>query len=60
MSKARKTYTREIKLEAIRLAESGGRTISQVERELGLSQGARSQNSTTGLSGCAVSSISKY
>lgn len=39
MSKQRKTYTREFKLEAIRLAESGGRTISQVERELGLSQG---------------------
>ena len=39
MSTARKTYTREFKLEAVRLAESSGRTISQVERELGLSQG---------------------
>lgn len=39
MSKQRKTYTRDFKLEAIRLAETSGRTIAQVERELGLSQG---------------------
>lgn len=39
MSKQRKTYTREFKLEAIRLAETSGRPITQVERELGLSQG---------------------
>jgi transposase len=39
MSKARKTYTREFKLEAIRLADTSGRTIAQVERELGLSPG---------------------
>ena len=39
MSKQRKTYTREFKLEAIRLAETSGRSIAQVERELGLSPG---------------------
>jgi transposase len=39
MSKQRKTYTREFKLEAVRLAETNGRPITQVERELGLSQG---------------------
>ena len=39
MSKQRKTYTREFKLEARRLAETSGRPITQVERELGLSQG---------------------
>ena len=35
----RKTYTREFKLEAIRLAETSGRPVTQIERELGLSQG---------------------
>ncbi len=39
MSKQRKTYTRDFKLEAIRLAETSGRPVTQVERELGLSQG---------------------
>lgn len=39
MSKQRKTYTREFKWEALRLAETSGRPITQVERELGLSQG---------------------
>lgn len=39
MSKQRKTYTREFKLEAIRLAETSGRPVTQLERELGLSQG---------------------
>ncbi len=39
MSKQRKTYTREFKLEAIRLAESSGRPVRQIEHELGLSQG---------------------
>ncbi len=38
MTKQRKTSTREFKLEAIRLAETSGRPITQVERELGLSQ----------------------
>ncbi len=39
MSKQRKTYTREFKLEAIRLAETSGRPVRQIEHELGLSQG---------------------
>src|SRR5512139_4227834 len=39
MIKHRKTYTREFKLEAIGLAETSGRPITQLERELGLSQG---------------------
>lgn len=39
MSKHRKTYTREFKLEALRLAETGSKPVSQVERELGLGQG---------------------
>lgn len=39
MSRSRKTYTKEFKLEAIRLAETRGKAISQLERELGLSPG---------------------
>lgn len=39
MSKHRKTYTREFKLEALRLAETSGQPVSQVERELGLGLG---------------------
>ena len=34
--KARKQYSREFKLEAIRLAEMGDKTISEVARELGI------------------------
>jgi transposase len=39
MSSERKSYTKEFKLETIRLAETSGKPISQLERELGLSQG---------------------
>ncbi len=39
MSKHRKTYTREFKLEALRLAETSGKPVTQIERELGLGQG---------------------
>lgn len=39
MSKPRKTYTREFKLEALRLAETSGKPVTQLERELGLGQG---------------------
>jgi transposase len=39
MSKRRKTYTREFKLEALRLAETSGKPVTQIERELGLGQG---------------------
>ncbi len=40
MAATRKTYDREFKLEAVRLAESSGKPIAQVERELGLSNGS--------------------
>ena len=39
MSKQRKTYTREFKLEALHLAETSGRPVTHIERELDLSQG---------------------
>ncbi len=39
MAKTRKRYTAEFKLEAIRLVESSGKSVSQVERELGLPSG---------------------
>jgi transposase len=39
MSKKRKTYTREFKLEAIQLAETSGKPIAAIERDLGLSVG---------------------
>jgi transposase len=39
MTKIRKTYTREFKLEALQLLTTSGKTISQIERDLGLSQG---------------------
>ncbi len=38
MSKQRKTYTREFKLEALQLADTSGRPITQLERERGMSQ----------------------
>ncbi len=40
MTTTRKRHDREFKLEAVRLAESSGKPISQVERELGLSNGS--------------------
>ena len=39
MTKIRKTYTREFKIEALHLADTSGKTKAQVERDLGLSQG---------------------
>jgi transposase len=39
MTKIRKSYTREFKIEALRLADTSGKTKAQVERDLGLSQG---------------------
>jgi len=39
MTKKRKTYTREFKLEAGQLAETSGKPIAQIERELGLGKG---------------------
>jgi len=39
MVKKRKTYTREFKLDAIRLAETSDKSIAQIERDLGLGSG---------------------
>jgi len=39
MTKQRRTYSREFKLEAIQLAETSGKPIAQIERELGLGKG---------------------
>ena len=39
MSKERRKYSKEFKMEAIRMFENGERTISEVERELGITQG---------------------
>jgi transposase len=36
MAQERKTYSREFKLEAIQLAETSGKPVTQIERELGL------------------------
>lgn len=39
MAKKRRTYTREFKLDAIRLAETSDKSIVEIERDLGLSVG---------------------
>lgn len=39
MSKKRRTYTREFKLEALELLRSSGKSAAQIERELGITQG---------------------
>ena len=39
MKKLRRHYTREFKLEAVRLLETSGRSASQLERELGIGKG---------------------
>ena len=39
MEKSRRTYSREFKLEAIRLAETSGKSMSQIERDLGIGEG---------------------
>ena len=36
MNKARRKYTREFKLEAVRLLETSGKSAAQIERELGI------------------------
>lgn len=36
MSEERRTYTREFKLEAIRLSEQSGKTVAEVARDLGI------------------------
>lgn len=40
MAKQQKTYTREFKLEAVRLVKSSGKPMSQIARELGVSDTA--------------------
>src|SRR5256885_10970154 len=40
MAKVQKTYTREFKEEAVRLAQTSGKTIAQIARELGISDSA--------------------
>jgi transposase-like protein len=37
MAKAQKTYTPEFKREAVRLAQTSGKPITQIARELGIS-----------------------
>jgi len=37
MHKVQKTYTPELKREAVRLAQTSGKSIAQVARELGIS-----------------------
>ncbi len=39
MAKTRRRYTREFKIEAVRLLETSGKSASQIERELGLGKG---------------------
>jgi len=39
MKKTRRTYSREFKIEAVRLLETSGRSASQIERELGIGKG---------------------
>jgi transposase len=39
MKRENRTYTREFKLEALRLYETSGKSASQVERDLGISRG---------------------
>ena len=39
MKKVRRSYTREFKLEALRLLDTSGKSASQIERDLGIGQG---------------------
>ena len=39
MKRERRSFTKEFKLEAIRLAETSGKAVSRLEKELGLSSG---------------------
>ena len=40
MPKQQKTYTKEFKLEAVQLVKSSGKPMSQIARELGISESA--------------------
>jgi transposase len=39
MSENRKKYTKEFKLEAVRLLEAGGKSAHQIEKDLGIGNG---------------------
>ena len=39
MTRTRRTYTREFKLEAVRLWQTSGKSATQIERELGIGGG---------------------
>ena len=39
MTRTRRTYSREFKLEAVRLLETSGKSIIEIERELGIGHG---------------------
>ena len=39
MKKTRRSYTREFKIEALRLLESSGKSAAQIERDLGIGSG---------------------
>ena len=43
MTKTRRNYTREFKLEAVRLLETSDKSASQLERELGIGGGCLSR-----------------
>ena len=43
MTKQQKTYTREFKVEAVQLVKSSGKPMSQIARELGISDSALSK-----------------
>lgn len=43
MSQERRTYPREFKREAVSLAQTSGKTMAELERELGLSKGLLKQ-----------------
>jgi len=40
MAETRRNYTREFKEDAVRLAETGGKTAREIETDLGIGQGA--------------------
>ena len=39
MATTRRQYTREFKIEAVRLLETSGKSVSQIERDLGIGKG---------------------
>ena len=43
MKKCRRTYTREFKLEALRLLETSGKSAAEIERDLGIGKSCLSR-----------------